>query len=88
MPEITVTLSERHHRFLERQVEQGQYESASAAVAACVESLMEIEAHLTATLSARAEEIRARMATPLEEYVDAEDVFEALLDQLGRNGDG
>jgi Arc/MetJ-type ribon-helix-helix transcriptional regulator len=72
----TLSFTERHHRFLQRKVEEGVFASASAAVAAAVEAMMEDEAAREAALAAMADEIRARIATPAEAYLPLEDVLD------------
>lgn len=52
----TLSFTDRHHRFLARKVEEGVFASASAAVAAAVEQMIEDEAVRGASLEAMAEE--------------------------------
>lgn len=83
----TLSFTERHHSFLAEKVEQGVYATASSAVAAAVERMMEDEAEREVALTALAEHVRTRMATPREDYVGGEDVFRparAVVDDAAR----
>lgn len=71
----TLSFTDRHHRYLAERVEQGVYASHSAAVAAAVEQMMLDERGRDVALAAMADEIRARMATPRSEFVDADEAF-------------
>lgn len=71
----TLSFTERHHAYLRERVGQGIYASTSAAVAAAVEQMMEDEAAREAALVAMSGEIRRRMATPAEDYLDHEEAF-------------
>ncbi|WP_084327269.1 hypothetical protein [Salinarimonas rosea] len=71
----TLSFTDRHHRFLMEQVENGVFATASAGVAAAIEDMMRAEEERRLMLGALADVIRERMATPLEEYVDEDDVF-------------
>ena len=71
----TLSFTDRHHGFLARKVEEGVFATQSAAVAAAVEQLMQDEAEREAALGAMAEEIRARLATPVEDYVEIDDLL-------------
>lgn len=71
----TLSFTDRHHRFLVRKVEEGVFATASAAVAAAVEQMMEDERAREAALGALADEIRARMATPRDAFISTEDAF-------------
>ncbi|WP_404385052.1 hypothetical protein [Caenispirillum salinarum] len=71
----TLSFTNRHAEFLKAKVEEGVYASTSAAVAAAVEEMIRDEIEREAALNAMAEEIRARMATPREDYVDVDQAF-------------
>lgn len=71
----TLSFTDRHHRFLMEQVEKGVYATASAGVAAAIEEMIRAEEERERRLLAYADVIRERAMTPLEEYVDEEDVF-------------
>jgi Arc/MetJ-type ribon-helix-helix transcriptional regulator len=73
----TLSFTDRHHDYLRRKVAEGVFASASSAVAAAVERMMEDEAAREAALAGMAEEIRARMATPREVFVGADEAFGA-----------
>jgi Arc/MetJ-type ribon-helix-helix transcriptional regulator len=71
----TLSFTDRHHRFLTEKVGQGAFASQSAAVAAALEQMMRDEQERDLALSALAEEIRDRLATPAEDYVDQDAAF-------------
>ncbi len=71
----TLSFTDRHHGYLTRKVEEGVFATQSAAVAAAIEQMMRDEAEREAALQAMAEEIRARLATPREEFLDPSDAF-------------
>ena len=73
----TLRLSDRHHRFLSEKVGEGIFATQSAAVASAIEQMMQDDREREIALSARAEEIRARMRTERSEYVDDEQAFSA-----------
>ncbi len=79
----TLSFTERHHRFLMEQVENGVFATASAGVAAAIEDMMRAEEERRLMLRAMEDVLRERMATPLEEYVDAEEAFAAISAELG-----
>jgi antitoxin ParD1/3/4 len=80
----TLSFTERHHRFLQRKVEEGVFASTSAAVASAVEAMIEDEAARQAALGALADEIRARMATPPDRYLPMDDVLAEARGRLAR----
>lgn len=71
----TLSFTDRHHRFLVRKVEEGVFATASAAVAAAVEQMMEDERARETALGAMADEIRARMATQRDAFIGVEEAF-------------
>ncbi len=71
----TLSFTDRHHRFLLEKVGEGVFTTQSAAVASAIEQMMQDDRERETALSARAEEIRARMRTERSEYVDDEQVF-------------
>ena len=71
----TLSFTERHHKFLLDKVGEGVFASQSAAVASALEQMMRDEEERELALSAMAEEIRARMETPQEDYVPADKAF-------------
>lgn len=73
----TLSLTDRHHRFLSKKVGEGVFATKSAAVASAIEQMMQDDRERETALSARAEEIRARMRTERSEYVDDEQAFSA-----------
>lgn len=66
----TLSFTDRHHRFLTEKVGQGLYTSLSAAVAAALEQMMRDEQERDLALIHFAEGIRARLSTPIGDYVD------------------
>lgn len=82
----TLSFTDRHHRFLKEKVGEGVYASASAAVAAAVERMIEDEEAREVALDAMADEIRRRAATPRAEFVDHDNVFTPALRRLDRDG--
>ena len=78
----TISLTDRHHRFLTDKVGQGVFASQSAAVAAALELMMRDEEERDLVLGAMAEEIRARFDTARADYVSAEDAFAAARTRL------
>ncbi len=81
----TLSFTDRHHRFLKEKVGEGVYASASAAVAAAVERMIEDDAAREVALDAMAQEIRRRAAAPRTEFVEHEDVFAPALRRLDRD---
>lgn len=71
----TLSFTDRHHRFLAHKVEEGVFASTSAAVATAIEQMIEDDAARDTALKAMAEEIRARLAKPPEEFLDLEAAF-------------
>ena len=79
----TLSFTDRHHRFLTDKVGEGVFASQSAAVAAALEQMIRDEEERGIALDAMADEIRARMRTPIAEYVDPEDAFAAARARIG-----
>jgi antitoxin ParD1/3/4 len=73
----TLSFTDRHHQFLAEKVDQGAFASQSAAVAAALEQMIRDEEERDLSLGALAQEIRARMQTPPEEYIDMGNAFSA-----------
>lgn len=73
----TLSFTDRHHRFLSEKVGQGVFATQSAAVAAALEQMMQDEEERNVALQALAQEIRARMETPRNAFIDQEEVFAA-----------
>ena len=73
----TLSFTDRHHQFLSEKVGQGVFATQSAAVAAALEQLMQDEEERNVALQALAEEIRARMETPREAFINQGDAFAA-----------
>ena len=73
----TLSFTDRHHKFLSEKVEQGVFATQSAAVAAALEHMIEDEQERDLALLTLAEEIRARMETPRDAFIDQDDAFAA-----------
>ncbi len=72
---MTLSFTDRHHRYLSEKVGQGVFDTRSAVVAAAIEQMMQDETERNLALSALAEGIRMRMQTPRSEFVDKDHVF-------------
>ena len=79
----TLSFTDRHHRFLSEKVGQGVFATQSAAVAAALEQMMQDEQEREVALSALAHEIRARMVTPREAFIEQNDAFAAARATIG-----
>ena len=66
----TVSFTDRHHRYARRKVAEGACGSVSALVAQAIERLIQEEEEREIALDSMAEAIRARMATPRENWVE------------------
>jgi antitoxin ParD1/3/4 len=71
----TLSFTDRHHQFLSEKVGQGVFATQSAAVAAALEQMMQDEEERNVALQALAQEIRARMETPRDAFINEEDAF-------------
>jgi antitoxin ParD1/3/4 len=76
----SLSFTDRHHRFIAEKVAQGAFASLSGVVAAGVERMIEDEREREFALDAMASEIRRRMQTPAEEFVDLDQdgMFDAI----------
>lgn len=81
----SLSFTDRHHRFIAAKVSEGVFASASAAVAAGVERMIEDEAAREAALDSMTDEIRRRYAAAADEFVDLEgdDAFAAAMAAAG-----
>ena len=73
----TLSFTDRHHQFLAEKVGQGVFATQSAVVAAALEQMMQDEEERNVALQALAQEIRARMETPRDAFIDQDDAFAA-----------
>ena len=73
----TLSFTDRHHQFLAEKVGQGVFTTQSAVVAAALEQMMQDEEERNVALQALAQEIRARMETPRDAFIDQDDAFAA-----------
>lgn len=71
----TLSFTDRHHRFLTEKVEAGVFASQSALVAVALEQMIQDEEEREVALGAFADEIRIRLQTPREAFLDAEGAF-------------
>jgi len=74
----TLSFTDRHHKFIMRQVEEGIYASQSAMVADAIETLIQQRDMREAALIAMTDEIRARFATPRDQFVSEVEAFAGL----------
>ena len=81
----TLSFTDRHHAFLQRQVESGIFATKSAAVAAALERQLEAEREFDAHVAGLADVVRERMKTPIEDYISADDVFAELYARLDKH---
>lgn len=80
----TLSFTDRHHKFMIKQVEDGIYATQSSLVADAIEQLIRQEERREASIQAMADEIRRRLQTPREEYVDEEAAFGPARDLIER----
>lgn len=78
----TLSLTDRHYAFLTDKVGEGVFASQSAVVSAALEQMIRDDEERELALQAMAEEIRARLETPGEDYVQVEDAFAAARARL------
>lgn len=83
----TLSFTDRHHAFLQRQVGEGVFATTSSAVAAAVENLIQDEREREAAFAAFADEIRSRLETPLDQYISMEEAFRPARDYLAKVDD-
>ena len=76
----SLSFTDRHHRFIAEKVAQGAFASMSGVVAAGVERMIEDERERDFALDAMASEIRRRMQTPADEFIDLDrdGMFDAI----------
>ena len=76
----SLSFTDRHHRFIAEKVAQGAFASLSGVVAAGVERMIEDERERDFALDAMASEIRRRLQTPTDEFVDLDHggMFDAI----------
>ncbi len=76
----SLSFTDRHHRFIAEKVAQGAFASLSGVVAAGVERMIEDERDRDIALDAMASEIRRRMQTPADEFIDLDQdgMFDAI----------
>jgi antitoxin ParD1/3/4 len=65
----TLSFTDRHHKFMMKQVGEGIYASQSALAADAIETLISHQKERDVAYAAMAEEIRRRLETPREEYI-------------------
>jgi Arc/MetJ-type ribon-helix-helix transcriptional regulator len=79
----SLSFTDRHHRFIAEKVAQGTFASLSGVVAAGVERMIEDELERDLALDAMASEIRRRMLTPVDEFVDLD--HDGMFDAIRRD---
>ena len=79
----TLSFTDRHHHFLAEKVGQGVFATQSAAVATALEQMMQDEQERDVALSALAHEIRSRMETPRDAFIDLDNAFAAARVTIG-----
>ncbi len=84
----TLSFTERHHQFLTEQVARGVFATTSAGVAAAVEQMIQDEEARQIMLSALAEEISARTATPRAAYRGEDVTFAAAFAEIEASHEG
>jgi Arc/MetJ-type ribon-helix-helix transcriptional regulator len=83
----SLSFTDRHHRFIAEKVAQGAFASLSGAVAAGVERMIEDERGRDIALGAMAGEIRRRLQTPADDFIDLDrdGMFDAIRRDLREN---
>ena len=71
----TLSFTDRHHRFLMEKVRAGAFASQSALVAAALERMIQDEEEREVALGALADEIRSRLRTRRDTFIDTEGAF-------------
>lgn len=71
----TLSFTDRHHRFLTEKVGSGVFASQSALVAAALEHMIQDEEEREVALGVFADEIRSRLQTPRDAFVDGDAAF-------------
>ena len=78
----TLSFTDRHHNFLMAKVKQGTFATASSAVAAAIEQLIEDEVHRENALQTISSAIAERMEIPRSKFVSGEDLFRSALQRM------
>ena len=81
----TLTFTDRHRRFLAEKVGEGVYTSKNAAVAAALEQMIRDDEERAAMLGGLGQEIRARLQTPSDEYIEPQEAFAAARESAARS---
>jgi len=82
----TLSFTDRHHRFLTEKVGAGVFTSQSALVAAALEQMIQDEEEREVALGAFADEIRSRLQTPRDAFIDGEQAFGRARARLASGG--
>lgn len=82
----TLSFTDRHHRFLTEKVGAGVFASQSALVAAALEQMIQDEEEREVALGAFADEIRSRLQTPREAFVDGDEAVARARARLASGG--
>ncbi len=71
----TLSFTDRHHHFLTEKVSAGVFASQSALVAVALEQMIQDEEEREVALGAFVDEIRSRLQTPRDAFVDGDEAF-------------
>lgn len=82
----TLSFTDRHHRFLTEKVGAGVFASQSALVAAALEQMIQDEEEREIALGAFANEIRSRLQTSRDTFVDEDEAFAQARARLASGG--
>ena len=78
----TLSFTDRHHNFLMSKVRQGSFATASSAVAAAIERLIEDEVQRENALEAISSAISERMKIPRSEFTSGEELFHSAFQRM------
>ncbi len=78
----TLSFTDRHHDFLMSKVRQGAFATASSAVAAAIEQLIEDEVQRENALQAISSAISDRMKLPRPEFSSGEELFRSAFQRM------
>jgi Arc/MetJ-type ribon-helix-helix transcriptional regulator len=78
----TLSFTDRHHNFLMAKVRQGAFATASSAVAAAIEQLIEDEVQRENSLQAISSAISERMEVPRSEFTSGEELFRSAFQRM------
>jgi len=76
---ISVLLSDRHLDFINQRIADRMYASEDEVIAVAIEGLIEQDSELNAALMHHADEIRIRLETAREDYLNWDEVSTPIL---------